>query len=741
MNKKNIRHLTVIITAILALFNVSCSKYDSDIENLDKRVASLEAQVNQINSDIAAIQTIITALQNGATINSVSTAKDGYVIVFSDSNTAYTKSAVEGTFDDQTTVPAIGVAQENGEGIFYWTVIVNDETSWLFDDDGNKLKVAKSDGSDANDGVTPVLSIDKKGYWCVSYGGSSLLKRLSDANGNAILSSNGSGSTFSSIDVSDSGYVTFTLSDGTTFTVLRTIRFKIGTDIENTSIPVFETKTVSLSLPSDFKAGDYEAIGAEIAINMSTESAYLFDWTVEVIKPTFSNGKYNGDAAIKVSYSGSNSDKVVVKATIVWADGTEAVAYRTFCSNNSIFLSFADDDALDTFLNPLSSWDGGFFSRLYPMLESVGAYASEAVECWRIGGMNDYVADDVRPSFYVGPNTDKIAKVLKELIHQKGWEAANHTMNARYLGEYKAASIDQVVNSGLSIGAGRYYKSTGLTCIYNTTDKKHYYCKTKKNVGTSKNPKYEYTWAELPAEFRLPFLYTLSNGKWKMNEYNPDFLWDWYIGEAKTSIERILDTKIRVYMAPGSSVCDKADNTAFATGHDYSVHTTDNVKNASIVGVNIKPDGGIINRMNINIGSGSNVGTDAISENILAKVDQLIECGSRHIVLYSHAYEEAWSNERPATPVMVSQEEAKRFSLTYASSVDYPSSWIVPVRDPDAYPFTYLLPHPKTNISNWKQWHPCPGTNMYQVWKVLKILIEERGLIPTTYSGGQDAIQ
>lgn len=69
MNKKNIRHLTVIITAILALFNVSCSKYDSDIENLDKRVASLEAQVNQINSDIAAIQTIITALQNGATIN------------------------------------------------------------------------------------------------------------------------------------------------------------------------------------------------------------------------------------------------------------------------------------------------------------------------------------------------------------------------------------------------------------------------------------------------------------------------------------------------------------------------------------------------------------------------------------------------------------------------------------------------------------------------------------------------
>lgn len=193
---KKILLLLVVWTGIAS----SC-KYDDDelwggVDDLANRISALEALTQQMNGDIAAMQAIVTALENQESVSEVEKLTDGYILHFTNGTTAVIKNGTDGADGedgkdgadgedgkdgadgaDGKDAPVMGIEKENG--VYYWTLTVNGKTDWLTDDAGNKIAVTGPDGADGEDGTsgstgnsahTPVLSVDKDGYWIVSCG-------------------------------------------------------------------------------------------------------------------------------------------------------------------------------------------------------------------------------------------------------------------------------------------------------------------------------------------------------------------------------------------------------------------------------------------------------------------------------------------------------------------------------------------------------------------------------------------
>lgn len=223
--KKYFVLMLVVLTGI-----VSSCKYDDDelwdnVNDLAQRISALETLTNQMNGDISAMKTIISALENQVAVSEVEKLTDGYILHFTDGTKATIKNGKDGADGtdgtdgkdgvdgvngkdgaDGANAPIINVKQDNG--IYYWTITVDGETTWLTDDAGNKLPVNGTngkdgadgedgkdgadgedgkdgadgtpgtpgadgengkDGADGKDGIVPQLKVDAEGYWTVSY--------------------------------------------------------------------------------------------------------------------------------------------------------------------------------------------------------------------------------------------------------------------------------------------------------------------------------------------------------------------------------------------------------------------------------------------------------------------------------------------------------------------------------------------------------------------------------------------
>lgn len=234
------------VFCIATLLFASCSdEYDDsklwqNVNDLKDRIASLEKTVQTMNSDISSIQSIVDAINARDYIVKVEELADksGYTITFAKGNTITIKHGKDGI--DGKDSPIIGI--DIYEGIYYWTITTNGNTTWLLDNDGNKLKVSGvdgksayelavekgyegtldewleslkglngksayelavekgysgtieewleslngtdgkdgSDGEDGKDGITPVLGVDSEGYWTIDMGNG--IQRLKDTN-------------------------------------------------------------------------------------------------------------------------------------------------------------------------------------------------------------------------------------------------------------------------------------------------------------------------------------------------------------------------------------------------------------------------------------------------------------------------------------------------------------------------------------------------------------------------------
>lgn len=181
-------------------------KYDDtslwDEVNAQKaKIASLESTVASMNSNIGSLQSLINAVQSKVTINAVTKTEDGYLIAFSDGNTARINNGQNGTDgkdgqDGQDGVTPVIGAKADTDGNFYWTV----NGAWLLDAEGKKVSTSN----------TPQVKIEDD-QWMVSYDNGASWTKVEGQGASATC-------VFEKV-TTDPNNAIFTLGDGTVITV------------------------------------------------------------------------------------------------------------------------------------------------------------------------------------------------------------------------------------------------------------------------------------------------------------------------------------------------------------------------------------------------------------------------------------------------------------------------------------------------------------------------------------------
>ncbi len=237
------------LAIISSAFTGCSSEYDDtfikeQISELDDRVSSLEDAVTSMNADINVLKVLVEKIENNVSIRSYAPISGGgYRIIFTDGTSidimdgqdgADGEDGKDGQDGSDGATPVIGVAKDK-DGIYYWTVTVNGKTTYLLDENGKKVPVTGKDGldgkdgndggdgedgKDGKDGVTPVIRIDKNGYWIVSYDNGVTFDFIRDENGKIVSALGGNGeSEGDSSYIVDSyvvdNYVVFVFYDGT----------------------------------------------------------------------------------------------------------------------------------------------------------------------------------------------------------------------------------------------------------------------------------------------------------------------------------------------------------------------------------------------------------------------------------------------------------------------------------------------------------------------------------------------
>ena len=208
---------------------MSCSDAydDTDLANrvtgLENRVKSLEEQCKQLNTNITSIQTLINAVENGDAITSVTPIKEGdkevgYTFSFAKSPAISVYHGKDGQNGANGSAPVIGIKQDD-KGNYCWTL--NGE--WLLDNDGQKLSIGDASGSNEHNGIVPQFKIENDN-WYISLDNNESWVNLSQNNNNI------KDCLFSDIDTTNPAGVTFTLADGSSFTIPRQDELNISFD-------------------------------------------------------------------------------------------------------------------------------------------------------------------------------------------------------------------------------------------------------------------------------------------------------------------------------------------------------------------------------------------------------------------------------------------------------------------------------------------------------------------------------
>ena len=282
--------------ALVALTTVLTGCYDDEdlwnrVDDLTERVETIEEVLAGLNTEISDIKTVVEALSKGAVITSVEETPTGYRLVFSDGKSIELKHGMNGL--DGKDAPVVGV-MEDTDGVYYWTITINGEMTWLLDSDGNKMRVTGRDGEKGDkgnqgeagpagqdgekgdkgdqgdtgpagqdgekgdkgdqgdtgpagqDGVTPVIGVDAEGYWTIDTGNGP--ERIVDANGHYVRAIGISGDSFFTNVAVGEDEVTFYLASGESFSVYRVDNFGVEIDTTDIEIKAGMTKEFQMTL-------------------------------------------------------------------------------------------------------------------------------------------------------------------------------------------------------------------------------------------------------------------------------------------------------------------------------------------------------------------------------------------------------------------------------------------------------------------------------------------------------------
>ena len=357
-----------------ALSMTSCSDdYDDteikkEIQDVKDRVAKLEEWQKSVNSDITSIKGLVEALQQKNFITDVTPVTEGgeeigYTITFQTGKSITIKNGVNGK------TPIIGVAKEGDT--YYWTIKTGDaDAVFMTDAEGNKMPVTGHRGEDGADAVAPQVRINtESNEWELSTDGGETWTgtgvKATGANGedgekgdrgDAIFAENG-------IDTeSDPDNVIFTLADGTTLTVPKAQQLTIGFESYDVITIAQNNNEIKIVLPSSLQETDFVALAAEVksesGTGMDIYTKAGSPWKVTVTAPTFTDGKYDDNAKVKIEAVGvSNGEKAILKVTLITSNGKEFSASKVFEYFNGVVVDVAQAGGLEAALEGVAVAD------------------------------------------------------------------------------------------------------------------------------------------------------------------------------------------------------------------------------------------------------------------------------------------------------------------------------------------------------------------------------------------------
>lgn len=354
-------------------------------------------------------------------------------------------------------------------------------------------------------------------------------------------------------------------------------------------------------------------------------------------------------------------------------------------------LSITDDDTIDPWLDSSqkgSGRNGGFYSALYPVLASLGLVATEAC----VGSFIGLDQDE--------PTAN--AKAVKGLAASAGWELANHTMDHRYRYAYIIKTLSDVVSLPVT-PTPMTYTSNSCTYVYVESENKCYYYDNNRR------------WTVIPHGYEPVYLMDF-NGNHITD--NPCYDNEYEIWTNQQKMEQHLNYKPVTFIQPGHRSSKKRVQYAKAS-HKYML------SDAGATSQNYLqiPLSMSIKRISVNVAEGiSNSVGDEYFEELKTLFSEVLENG-RSAIMMLHMYSSGWSNEIKSQLV--------------SNGGTYPDSWVHPVNIPESCT-NWLAPAQATGISNWSEWHPCPGTRLYQLWRFLKYAKEEKGVLFLTVRDNLD---
>ena len=187
------KKLLYLVAAFGMLF--TACEYDDTainnrIDNLENRVIELEETIAALNQDIAGVQTLVDALQNNVYVSKIVEGETGYTVYFTNGEKIEIADGKAGEpGKDGVTVTVM----LDEDGAYYWAVTKDGVTSFLLDNDGNKLPVK---GEQGNTPKMRVVMEGETGYWEVSYDNGETWERVLLEDGTPVTTSGGAGGLF-----------------------------------------------------------------------------------------------------------------------------------------------------------------------------------------------------------------------------------------------------------------------------------------------------------------------------------------------------------------------------------------------------------------------------------------------------------------------------------------------------------------------------------------------------------------
>lgn len=371
---------------------------------------------------------------------------------------------------------------------------------------------------------------------------------------------------------------------------------------------------------------------------------------------------------------------------------------------NQALFSVHDDDGIDGQIasSVPGEYKHGYFSLLYPMLESLGLRGCVSLEGRRVGFTS------------VPPAPNGNLTTARRLQDECGWEIMSHSMKC--LGErHNNWTVDSLNTPGASkiLSESDWYGPghSGNTTVFSLQDR----CQYEPDENRSR-------WVKSEMDAIRPFAYDMVSGHpaFYNSDYSVDHHWGYWYSLAEEMGIHSKSWVMHNAQVSHSNIPEIAGISPFGFA------------DVGDVVYNLPPLMTFASRM---LCEGQMFGdnpTENSTDNrynakqfdwLCKKIDQAAAKGA-WIILGGHFYRPCWDNSLPGALV--------------SEGGSYPDEWVIPIKSTDDIS-DLSIPPARLGISSWREWYPCPGTRLEMMWRLLTYALL-KGMKCVTGSEGFDII-